>query len=54
MDPMEEKVVQMYITSIVGLLLFGIILSTASKIFDTALPQEAAAGARTIPIPTHE
>ncbi len=54
MDPMEEKVVQMYITSIVGLLLFGIILSTANKIFNTALPQEAAVNARTIPIPTHE
>jgi len=54
MDPMEEKLVQMYITSIVGLLVFGIILSTASKIFDTNIPQEAAVSARTIPIPTHE
>jgi hypothetical protein len=54
MDPMEEKVVQMYITSIVGLLVFGIILSTASQIFDNTEPQEAAVNARTIPIPTHE
>lgn len=54
MDPMEEKVAHLYIMSIVGLLVFGIIFGTAAEIFDNKTPQEAAVSARTIPIPTHE
>jgi hypothetical protein len=54
MDPMEEKIAHLYIMSIVGLLVFGIILSTASKIFTNPASQEAAATSRTIPIPTYE
>ncbi len=54
MDPMEEKVVYMYMRGIVGLLVFGIILGTVSTILNNTTPQEAAVGANSIPIPTHE
>ncbi len=54
MDPMEEKVVHLYILSIVGLLVFGIIWSTVAEIFGNITPQAAATAARSVPIPTHE
>lgn len=54
MDPMEEKIAHLYIMSIVGLLVFGIIFGTAAEIFGDNTPQAAAVSGRSIPIPTHE
>lgn len=54
MDPMEERIVHLYIMSIVGLLVFGVIFGTAAEIFGNTTPQGAAVSGRSIPIPTHE